>query len=302
MLQRVSESACRESTYGQGGECSCTSTDLRFATTTGSLRCASIQVSNRSLTPALGENTLIFDPFSSFLESIIKAWISRKMWMRAVIIGALFLAVSAIGVQLISSRGVLVRSGADAISATLGILAALSGFVVGAYQALQENRERQNKIEIVEERARDHPEKPQFAWDLARTKLESYLDRNLAQVRSIYWLTLLVMLCGFGFIVYGIYGAFQSPDRLPVSIVASASGVIVSFIGGSLLLIYRSILVQSKDYVTVLERINAVGMAVQVIASISESGQDLKNRTTADLAMQLLNLYANNRVNPQAST
>lgn len=91
---------------------------------------------------------------------------------------------------------------------------------------------------------------------------------------------------------YGIYQAFQAPDKLGVSIVASASGVLVSFIGGSFLLIYRSILEQSKDYVTVLERINAVGMAVQVIASIPDSGQDLKNKTTADLAKQLLGLYA----------
>ena len=51
-------------------------------------------------------------------------------------------------------------------------------------------------------------------------------------------------------------------------------------------------LAQSKDYVVVLERINAVGMAVQVIASIPESDADLKNKTTAELARQLLTLYA----------
>jgi hypothetical protein len=66
----------------------------------------------------------------------------------------------------------------------------------------------------------------------------------------------------------------------------------ISFIGGSLLLIYRSILAQSKDYVTVLERINAVGMAVQVIASIPDSNEELKHNTTANLAKQLLSLYA----------
>jgi small-conductance mechanosensitive channel len=155
-----------------------------------------------------------------------------------------------------------------------------------------EQRFREKKIEIVEERFREHPDKPQFAWDLARAKLENYLDRNLSQVRSIYWLTLLVMLCGFGFVLFGLSQAAQYPDKLPVSIVASASGVLISFIGGSFLLIYRSILAQSKEYVTVLERINAVGMAVQVIASIPDSNGELKHSTTADLAKQLLNLYA----------
>jgi hypothetical protein len=163
---------------------------------------------------------------------------------------------------------------------------------VVAYQNLLDQQARQNEIATVQERVLEHPEKPQFAWDLARTKLESYLDRNLAQVRSIYWLTLLVMVCGFGFILYGLYQAFQFPEKLPVSIVAAASGVLISFIGGSLLLIYRSVLGQSKDYVVVLERINAVGMAVQVIANIPDSGSDLKDRTTAELAKQLLTLYA----------
>ena len=198
----------------------------------------------------------------------------------------------AIVIQGVAGAGKLPKTTADAISAGLAVLAGAIGLAIVAYQSLLERQARQQKIEIVEERAREHPEKPQLAWDLARTKLESYLDRNLAQVRSIYWLTVLIMICGFGFILYGLYEAFQSPARLPVSIVASASGVIVSFIGGSLLLVYRSILAQSKDYVTVLERINAVGMAVQVIASISDTEQDLRNKTTAELAKQLLNLYA----------
>ncbi|MGR0480410.1 MAG: TRADD-N-associated membrane domain-containing protein [Candidatus Electronema sp. V4] len=178
------------------------------------------------------------------------------------------------------------------IAGVIGVVAGVILFVVSAYQDLLDQRIREGKIEIVEERFREHPEKPQFAWDLARSKLENYLDRNLSQVRSIYWLTLLVMLCGFGFVLFGLSQAAQQPDKLPVSIVASASGVIISFIGGSFLLIYRSILAQSKEYVTVLERINAVGMAVQVIASIPDSNGELKHSTTADLAKQLLNLYA----------
>lgn len=235
---------------------------------------------------------MYLDPYISITESLVKAWLTRKKQLRFALIGALVLVLLAIGGQGMSSAGLLHESVADALSVGLGVLAAAIALGVVAYQSLLERQARQVKIEIVEERAREHPEKPQLAWDLARTKLESYLDRNLAQVRSIYWLTLLVMVCGFGFIVYGLYEAFQSPDRLPVSIVASASGVIVSFIGGSLLLVYRSILAQSKDYVTVLERINAVGMAVQVIASISDTGQELRNTTTAELAKQLLNLYA----------
>jgi hypothetical protein len=56
--------------------------------------------------------------------------------------------------------------------------------------------------------------------------------------------------------------------------------------------IYRSILAQSKDYVTVLERINAVGMAVQVINNIPDRSADRRDAAMADLANKLLGLYA----------
>ena len=235
---------------------------------------------------------MFLDPYVSFTASLLKAWQTRERRTRFAIVVALFFVLAALVTVALSRPGLIEENLAETLGAVLGATAAILAIGVVAYQNLLDQQARQQQIATVEERVREHPEKPQLAWDLARTKLESYLDRNLAQVRSIYWLTLLVMVCGFGFVLYGVYQAFQSPEKLPVSIVASASGVIISFIGGSLLLIYRSILAQSKDYVTVLERINAVGMAVQVIASIPDSGSELKNQTTAELARQLLSLYA----------
>jgi hypothetical protein len=102
------------------------------------------------------------------------------------------------------------------------------------------------------------------------------------------------MACGFAFILFGLYRAFDDPAKLNVAMVSSASGVIISFIGGSFLLVYRSILASAKDYVTVLERINAVGMAVQVIGNIPDASTELKQGAMADLAKQLLSLYGTN--------
>jgi hypothetical protein len=235
---------------------------------------------------------MFLDPYISFTGSLLKAWQTRERRARLAIVIALFSTFAALVTVVLSRPGIIEKNLAETIVAVLGGTAAALAMGVVAYQNLLDQQAKQHEIATVQERVLEHPEKPQFAWDLARTKLENYLDRNLAQVRSIYWLTLFVMICGFGFVMYGLYYAFQSTEKLPVSIVASASGVLISFIGGSLLLIYRSVLAQSKDYVVVLERINAVGMAVQVIASIPESGSELKNQTTADLARQLLTLYA----------
>ena len=183
----------------------------------------------------------------------------------------------------------------------LGLAVAAGSVILLAAQVVTsfENVARTVKIEAVEQRVREHPEKPQLAWDLARTKLESYLDRNLSQVRDIFWLTLVVMIAGFCLILYGLEKSFDSQQNFQVSIVASASGVLISFIGGSFLLIYKSILAQSKEYVSVLERINAVGMAVQVLASMSDESSAVRDKSTAELSKQLLAMYATHSPAPE---
>jgi hypothetical protein len=235
---------------------------------------------------------MLFDPYISFFESLVKAWMRDDKRIRVALLLAIAATVVAILIALFAQSGLVDKKITEALAGVIGVMAGLIAAGVVSYQGLTDQEAREQKIEKVEQQLREHPEKPQLAWDLARVKLESYLDRNLSQVRSIYWLTLLVMLCGFGFISYGLFQASQNPEKFPVSIVAAASGVLISFIGGSFLLIYRSILAQSKEYVTVLERINAVGMAVQVIATIPEESLELKSQTKAELAKQLLTLYA----------
>ena len=51
-------------------------------------------------------------------------------------------------------------------------------------------------------------------------------------------------------------------------------------------------MVQAKDYVTMLERINAVGMSVQILETLGEDNRDFKNQTTAEIARQLLSMYS----------
>ncbi|CAO4186154.1 TRADD-N-associated membrane domain-containing protein [Methylorubrum aminovorans] len=164
--------------------------------------------------------------------------------------------------------------------------------LISSYGHIIEARRKSDQIVKIETAAREHPDQPQLAWDAARARLENYLDRNLGQLGYIFWLTVFVMMVGFGMIIFGIIKAYDDPERMPASAIAATSGVFISFIGGSFLLVYRYILDQAKSYVTVLERINAVGMAVQVLGSISDDDRVLRNQSTAALAKQLLHLYA----------
>jgi len=130
---------------------------------------------------------------------------------------------------------------------------------------------------------------------LGQAKLEIYLNRNLNQVRSIYWLTVAVLVAGFSLIGYGVYKLFSDPQNFSASVLSAASGVLVNFVGASFLIVYRATMAQAKDYVTILERINAVGMAVQILESLGDGNDALRTMTTAEIAKQLLNMYTRSR-------
>lgn len=102
------------------------------------------------------------------------------------------------------------------------------------------------------------------------------------------------MAVGFVLILAGAYKGFADPDHFRASILSSVSEVVVTFIGGTFLVLYKATMAQAKDYVTILERINAVGMSVQIPHSLEDTNGDLKDETTAAIARQLLHMYSHN--------
>lgn len=183
------------------------------------------------------------------------------------------------------------------LGAMLGLLGVLLVFVVVEYRESVETRRSREHIESIAEQLeslrrqlREHPQKPLLAWEAAQKSVQLYIDRHLGQLASIRRLTLLILVSGFAILLLGLYQSAQSPDRLPVALVVSTAGAITVFVGGSFLLTYRSLFSQAGDHATVLERLNAVGMAIQVMGSISDP--ELKDDTTADVVKKVLALYA----------
>lgn len=146
------------------------------------------------------------------------------------------------------------------------------------------------KIAEAESRVEAEPGKVKPAWDLARVTLEAYFNRNLSQISSIFWLSVVVMLVGFGIIIWGVSQAIQSPDAVAPAAIASAVGVITEFIGATFLFIYRSAIQQGMIYSKTLERINAVGMAMQILDTIPDATgpDDLKSKTKASMVELLI--------------
>lgn len=144
------------------------------------------------------------------------------------------------------------------------------------------------KIEALEKKAEEEPDKARPAWDLARVKLEAYFDRNLLQVKMIFYVAVVVMLAGFFFILWGLRIAVANPERVKVALIASASGVITQFIGLTFMVIYKSTMLQANQFMSILERINTVGMAVGILDAIKDEADDLKDVTRVEIIRLLL--------------
>lgn len=168
---------------------------------------------------------------------------------------------------------------------------ALLTVVTTTLQRVEETDRNRFRIDLAEKNVAANPDKPQLVWELAQVKLESYLTRNLSQVRSIFALSVFVMLVGFALISIGAYWSLHDEKKFRASVLSAVSGLIVSFIGGTFLVLYKATMAQAKDYVTILERINAVGMSVQILESLSDNPR-LKQESVAEVAKQLLHMYS----------
>jgi hypothetical protein len=226
----------------------------------------------------------------SLLSRIGKGVINGPRKIKALFLIALIFILSAIIITTLV-ESLIIQRFFNIVAGVLGGIGALCILVIYAYQTNLEETEARAEIKKVEDRVKEHPNEPTAAWDLARIKLENYLNRNLTQIQWIFVWTVIVMIAGFCIIGYGIVKAYEPQTKITASVVTAASGVIVEFIGATFLIIYKSTMQQAKDYVTVLERINAVGMSVQILESISKEEIKLQDSTKADLAKKLLELY-----------
>ncbi len=225
--------------------------------------------------------------FSLVFDSI-KAALTGSRWLRVTFFTASAVLFLGIGLLIAGASLAWAEPWKQGVPVGLMAVSSLTILGIGAYRRAVASTARERVIREVEERARQSPDEPQAAWDLARLTLESYLSRNLRQVQWIFGLTVLVMLAGFGIIAYGIAQVYRSPETLKPSIVVTTSGILVEFIAATLLFVYRSTMEQARSYVGMLEKINAVGMSIQILDKMKSGDTD---KFRARLAMRLLSLY-----------
>jgi hypothetical protein len=158
------------------------------------------------------------------------------------------------------------------------------GLVFGAF-FLVDRRLRQ-----LRNRTNDRLSQTHVAWEIASLKLEAYFDRNLIQVNLVFWVAVFVMAVGFGFVLAGVVLSYRNSKDLSTAGLAAISGIITQFIGVTFMVIYRSTMRQANDFMSVLERINTVGMAVHELDRIPDNPPELKNAVRAHVVELLISV------------
>jgi hypothetical protein len=148
--------------------------------------------------------------------------------------------------------------------------------------------QQEQKLSALEKKVETAPDKVKPAWELAQFTLERYFQRNLKQVNAIYWLSIAVMGAGFFVVVWGVRISIADHKGVTIGLIASASGILTEFISLTFMVIYRSTMSQANEYVSVLERINTVGMAMQILDSMADGKSELKDTTRAQIIALLL--------------
>lgn len=171
----------------------------------------------------------------------------------------------------------------------------IAGLVGALLAYLQDRRAKKvevqltKRVEDAQKKREEHPDKAAPAWELAQATLDKYFQRNLNQVKWIFVVAIFVMLSGFGVILYGVALAVNSNESEP-SRIAALAGIITEFIGATFIWVYKSTMQQATGFMRILDRINTVGMAVQILDSMPRGAEEgsLKNETRAKLVALLM--------------
>ena len=146
-----------------------------------------------------------------------------------------------------------------------------------------------DRVRAAQKKTEESPDNAAPAWELAQATLDKYFHRNLNQIKWIFIFAVFVMLAGFGVILYGV-GLAMNPKGAEPSRIAALSGILTEFIGATFMWVYKSTIRQASGFMRVLERMNTVGMAIQVLDSMPGGGEEgsLKNSTRARLVALLM--------------
>lgn len=157
------------------------------------------------------------------------------------------------------------------------------------------SKEYQNRLGLkrilkLEEVVKENPEKVFPAWDLASERFGKRNAENLEHINEIFCLSRWFFGAGLVLIGGSIIVLFFSPDRLSIVLISAVAGIIIEFLCVVILSFYKTLLNHSINYIQTYDRISRVGVALQILDTLSVDAPDEKkeiNKTKIHIAKRL---------------
>ena len=111
------------------------------------------------------------------------------------------------------------------------------------------------------------------------------LEVTKKHIRITFWCSIFAIIGGL-FLIFKII-VTQDLDR-DISILGAIGGVIAEFIGGTLLLMYKSLISQLNENLKILERLNFVGIGIKILDTIESDDKEEVNSAKMKLAQQII--------------
>ena len=240
-------------------------------------------------------NLLIIEAIQLMFKTVAKVFTSNdkkeKELLRFISFLLLLVFATTVALSIFGSNKV-VNNILTALIVIFVILIIIIILVLNVIQTEKEKNIVDQKIDKAEATLESNPNETNAAWNVAKLKIEKYIDKNISQINSIYNISISIIGIGFLIIIAGIIAIYIGRDNTG-SIVIIISGLLTNFIGSTILIIQRNVFIQAKEYLTALERINAVGMCVQIVDLIEEKVETTKrDDAKANIAKQILSMYS----------
>lgn len=149
----------------------------------------------------------------------------------------------------------------------------------------QQLTEKKEKIKKLEE---ENPEKIKPVWDFAATELKEQMQIIRKQASNIYKISVIAIGMGFLGLLASIY-YMLTKESSNITLLATIASILTEFIGGTLMILYKTTILQLNENLKILERFNFVGMGIKILDTLDETKDNsTSNETKCEIVKKLM--------------
>lgn len=170
----------------------------------------------------------------------------------------------------------------------LGVIFIFTSSIKEKKEEIKERKEIKEEKEEIKEKEDKNPDKIRPVWEFAATEMKEQMSILRNQATNIYKVSRNIIIIGFIGIVISFFYTLSgiNSNAALLSVIAS---ILIEFIGATLMVIYKTTILQLNENLKILEKLNFVGMGIKILDTMNQDQQAEKlNETKCEIAKNLI--------------